>query len=483
MKNQTLLAASCPSIITKGGNPRVNKEEINSIFLKKYTQIFGELLKVKGKIEELNITYIGGHNKEKSISRAKLYISAYNYYLNSLGYTSLSKNNLTVLDETNIEENLENIEKCDLLFLGVGCDKTFNSAVEALENKGINLKKLINERNIVTNAICSGSVMTAKQIYGGMYDVFYYDKENYEYPVKLRTLDINPVTLETNFNPTSQTPEKNKEYIEKYLKPDSKRIVFFACKPNNFVLISENKIFSYGEVYLFIDGYCLEIGSQEEKIEITKLVELVNNYNTKKNRQNFLDNKIFAEIKNEIQKLNKLPIVTTLELEEKEIIEAFRKKENKIKDNKKEELKKLKEQIINKYNLIISDENLTNLENNKKLQQTLLSLNSKLQTNSLKELYIKLNIISILKKAYNDYLGYYTEFQKDLYTLLNEIIEENESLPLYILNSCGSIFTNSELKKLLKKLKLEIELKPSQIIKDSEPQLKFFKKEIKYERS
>ena len=98
MKRNIMIAASYPTIITSGGNPRVNKDLINNIFLRKYVSLFGELLKIKGNLSDIKIVYIGGYSKEENISRAKLYISAYNYYLNSLGYESLNKSNLTVID-------------------------------------------------------------------------------------------------------------------------------------------------------------------------------------------------------------------------------------------------------------------------------------------------------------------------------------------------------------------------------------------------
>ena len=281
MNENTMIVASYPTIITSGGNPRVNKELIDNIFLKKYISIFGELLSKLGKIENLNIIYVGGYSKEENISRAKLYISAYNYYLNYLGYPSLSKSNLTVIEEDNIDLISEKIEQCDLLFLGIGCDKTFESIINKLDKKGLSLNKLIKEKNILVSSICSGSVMSANRIYGGVYDNYYYNKDLYTYPINVKSLNFNPVTMETDFYPNDATIEKTKTYIENYLKPDSYKCAFFACKPNSLFLISNNKIYSYGEIYLFIDGESLKIENELETSEVTNLVILVNQYNEK----------------------------------------------------------------------------------------------------------------------------------------------------------------------------------------------------------
>ena len=39
MKRNTMIAGSYPTIITSGGNPRVNKDLIDNLFFKKYITI------------------------------------------------------------------------------------------------------------------------------------------------------------------------------------------------------------------------------------------------------------------------------------------------------------------------------------------------------------------------------------------------------------------------------------------------------------
>lgn len=491
MKRNTMIAGSYPTIITSGGNPSVNKDLIDNIFLKKYISLFGELLKVKGNLSDIKIAYIGGYSKEDNISRAKLYISAYNYYLNDLGYESLSKNNLTVIDTDNIDEIIENIEQCDLVFLGIGADKRFASILLALEEKGINLNELISNKNILVSSICSGSVMSAKRIYGGMYDNYYYGKDVYEYPLNIPSLNINPVTMETDFCPNDATTEKNEMFIEIYLKPDSKKNVFFACKPNSLFLIIGDRIYSYGEIYLFIDGECIKVENESEKKDVTELVRLVNEYNEVKNRKVISNNVLSSAIKNTIQTLSKSPIENNLELVEENIINEFSQQEAIKSEQNKRQVMIWKQNLKAKLDYLFSEENLTNFKNDLEFQERYKRLNQDIvesynvagSNDYLEELYLKINLVSLIKVAFIDYLGYYSDFKKDLYDLLCEYISSNDRLIFYAIDTCGCLFSNKELKQILSLIKIENAKRPQQIINSTEQQLKLFRKEIKYERS
>lgn len=490
MNENTMIAASYPTIITSGGNPRVNKELIDNIFLKKYISIFGELLSKLGKIENLNIIYVGGYSKEENISRAKLYISAYNYYLNYLGYPSLSKSNLTVIEEDNIDLISEKIEQCDLLFLGIGCDKTFESIINKLDKKGLSLNKLIKEKNILVSSICSGSVMSANRIYGGVYDNYYYNKDLYTYPINVKSLNFNPVTMETDFYPNDATIEKTKTYIENYLKPDSYKCAFFACKPNSLFLISNNKIYSYGEIYLFIDGESLKIENELETSEVTNLVILVNQYNKEKNRKNIINKGILERIKSLINSLNKIPITNNINEEEQNIIEDFNNKNNLKSKIKKIKIDEWKENLKKKLEYLFSNENIYSFLNNQELQSIYQNLKEEYISSynidnkkDTKEIYLKMNIILLIKQAYKTYPGYYSDFKKDLYNILIDYISINITLVYYIITTCGCLFTNSEIKKILNIIKIENAKRPQQIINSTEKQLILFKKEAKYARS
>lgn len=491
MKKNIMIAGSYPTIITSGGNPRVNKDLIDNIFLKKYISLFGELLKAKGNLGDLKITYIGGYSKEDNISRAKLYISAYNYYLNYLGYESLGKSNLTVIDTDNIDEISENIEQCDLLFLGIGADSKFASILLALESKGINLNEIIKNKNMLVSSICSGSVMSSERIYGGMYDNYYYGKELYEYPLNIPSLKINPVTMETDFCPNDATDEKNKIFIEKYLKPDSRKCVFFACKPNSLFLITEDRIYSYGEIYLFIDGEYLKLENEFEKTDVTELVALVNKYNELKNKSIVFNNELSSAIKDTAQALVQVPIEFDLVSEEKNVISEFFQREVVKDEQNKVNANKWKQNLKVKLNYLFSGENLNNFTNDMELQEKYKRLNINIiesynvdsSEDYLEELYLKMYLVSLIKVAYIDYLGYYSDFKKDLYDLLCESISFNDRLVFYAVDTCGSLFSNRELKKILSAIKIENTKRPQQIINSTEKQLKLFRKEIKYERS
>lgn len=490
MERNIMIAGSYPTIITSGGNPRVNKDLIDNIFLRKYVSLLGELLKVKGNLSDIKIAYIGGYSKEDNISRAKLYISAYNYYLNCLGYESLSKTNLTVFDTDNVDEVSENIEQCDLLFLGIGEDSKFSSILYELERKGIKLNELISNKNILVSSICSGSVMSAERIYGGRYDNYYYGKEPYEYPLNIKSLSINPITMETDFCPNDATDEKNKTFIESYLKPDSKNCVFFACKPNSLFFISEDKIYSYGEMYLFVDGECLQIESEFDASDVTKLVSLVNKYNKIKNKNNILNDEVLTDIKTEIQSLIKTRIDTELKSEEENIINEFAQKEVVKNEQNVIRVNEWKQSLKLKLNYLFSEENLENYRADLEFQERYKRLNEDIvdsynvdrSKDYLEELYLKMNLVSLIKVSYIDYQGYYSDFKRDLYDLLCEYISINDRLVYYAIDTCGCLFSNRELKKILNVIKLTNIKRPQQFINSTEQQLKLFRKEIKYER-
>lgn len=491
MERNIMLAGSYPAIITSGRNPRVNKDLIDNVFLRKYVSLLGELLKVKGNLSDIKLLYIGGYSKEDNISRAKLYISAYNYYLNCLGYESLSKNNLTVIDTDNIDEVLESIEQCDLLFLGIGADSKFAGILSALESKGIKLNELINNKNILVSSICSGSVMSAERIYGGMYDNYYYGKEPYEYPLNIRSLRINPITMETDFCPNDATLQKNEIFIKNYLKPDSKNCVFFACRPNSLFLIGEDKIYSYGKMYLFVDGECLQIENELDASDVTELVALVNEYNKVKNKSNILNNEMLTVIKSKVQSLVKMNIETELKSEEENIVNEFVKKEAVKIEQNKIRVNEWKQILKSKLNYLFSEENLGNFATDLEFQERYKRLNENIvdsynvdrSKDYLEELYLKMNLVSLIKVSYIDYLGFYSDFKGDLYDLLCEYISVNDRLVYYVIDTCGCLFSNRELKKILNVIKIENIKRPQQFINSTEQQLKLFRKEIKYERS
>lgn len=491
MKRNIMIAASYPTIITSGGNPRVNKDLINNIFLRKYVSLFGELLKIKGNLSDIKIVYIGGYSKEENISRAKLYISAYNYYLNNLGYESLNKSNLTVIDIDNINEGLPHLEQCDLLFLGIGADSIFASTIYTLEAQGMKLNELISNKNILVSSICSGSVMSAERIYGGTYDSYYYGKDPYIYPLNIQSLGLNPITMETDFCPNDATLQKNREFIENNLKPDSKKCVFFACKPNSLFLIDEDRIDVFGETYLFIDELCLQITKESEKADVTKLVSLVNEYNKVKNNNTITNDMLLANIKSTIQSLTKREITPELKLEEENTINNFTKKEVMKDEKNKIQVDKWKKALKARLDYLFSDENLekfaTNLEfqeRYRKLDKSIIdSYNVDSSKDYLEELYLKINIISLIKESYLKYEGYFSDFKNDLFNLLCEYISLNDRLIYYTLDTCGCLLSNRNIKQILNDIKMSNMRRAQQIINSTERQLKLFRKEMKYERS
>jgi hypothetical protein len=150
----------------------------------------------------------------------------------------------------------------------------------------------------------------------------------YNYPLNVDSLNLNPVTMEPDFYPDDASDEKTLEFIENYLKPDSFKTAFFACKPNSLFLIAGDKIYSYGEIYLFMDGEYFQIENEFEKSEVTELITMIQNYNEIKNRENVVNRDLYENIKNFIQRMDKEQITDELGPQELEIIEKFVQKDS-----------------------------------------------------------------------------------------------------------------------------------------------------------
>ena len=101
MKRNIMIAASYPMIITSGGNPRVNKDFVNNLFLRKYVSILGELLKVKGNLNDIKIAFseieapirdyfIGDGDKISKIGNVELKVSQWeNMYIVTFEYNDI----------------------------------------------------------------------------------------------------------------------------------------------------------------------------------------------------------------------------------------------------------------------------------------------------------------------------------------------------------------------------------------------------------
>lgn len=470
---ETLLIGSRPSIITKGQNPRINKDNLENIFLQKYIKILAELLLAKKELSNINIVYIGGYNETNNVNRAKLFISAFNYYLTNLGYDSLSKERLTIIDEKNIEENKAKIEQCDLLFLGVGTDSILAQNIDYLERKNIFLNKLVERKNILVLTICSGSVMVSKRIYGSKYDNYFANEKIFNYPKNLSSLSMSNISLEPSFQDDEEKKQGSLEFIENFLKPDSFKISFLACCPDSFFLTNELNTYLYGKSYLFIDGEMILICDDNQKVDITRLIQLINKYNDEKER-NIINLNLKEQILKETQKLTPTPIIASFENFELDTINFFQKKEETKNNNLTLKNNLTKKELKRKINFLFSDESKKAFEKNSKLQ----NISSILSEDVIKsfyleaenqnlELYLKMNLLSIVKKSFETYHGLFTDFKSMLYNLLEEYLTENPLVVYYFITICGSIYSNSELKKLLINLSFDNMKRPQAIINDT----------------
>ena len=146
---------------------------------------------------------------------------------------------------------------------------------------------------------------------------------------------------------------------------------------------------------------------------------------------------------------------------------------------------------MNQLEFLFSQENLGKFRMDLKTQDILKKLTDDVKNSYnvdstqtfLEELYLRMNIVSIIKKAYFDYNGFYSDFKKDLYIFLDEYVSYNDKITYYVLDTCGCLFSNNELKQLLKKIKMENIKRAQQIINSTDKRLNLFRKEIKYARS
>lgn len=455
IKMPTFIAGSLPKIVTSDGNRRINKEGVNDKFIYEFISLIGNLLLKKKSLKDIKIAYIGGYldfdkevKTDKNINTAKLYFNALNYFFKEYGMGELSKNNFNIIDEELLNSNrkkvLEIFNDTDLLILGIGEDEILGKLFNNLEKQNIILRKIMINNNILGLSFCAGSVLSSQNIYGGSYDVFYHDREGFNYPKNYKTLSINKVTMEPNLYPERSSVEKNSEFREKYLLEDSKNKAFFGCRYNSYIFMDDNCTYATGEIYLFIDGMDIELCKENEKIDITLLNELVNLYN--ENRTSKLKSQIIEEI-------NKLKKITSNNFE-KDVINTFKIKEEKLADNRKKRKELLKMLLLRDIDKIINENNTYNEITDKKMSRLFIdSLN--IENMNYKELFIKFYLISTIKRYSNLYKDNINYYFKDLLEIMEDFITINPLITFYFIECFSSLYENSKMKKLLAKTGIE----------------------------
>ena len=213
---------------------------------------------------------------------------------------------------------------------------------------------------------------------------------------------------------------------------------FFAARPNSFIIMNDKNVYELGEIYLYIDGNDLLI-SKDDIIDITSLNDLVNAYNLDRS----IDTK--RKIEAEISSLKKV-----------EDFKCF--KENfKILEVEKEE--KRKSNKIALFNYL--NEELDEIENvPRKLSPNSFNLDFltalNLETTNFKEIYVKYNLLSVIKKAVKNYPLETTYFLDDLYDFFKELVTRKPNLTLYFIECFSSFYPNKKMKDLLSLCKNDI---------------------------
>lgn len=450
MENITMVAGSLPGIVTPGPQRRVNKDNLDDAFLKKYIELLGKLLLAKKDLKDIKIVYIGGYlNKEgeiatnENVNTAKLYFSALSYYFKELGYGILNKSNFMIIDAEAIDQDgmnvQEKLENADFIFLGIGQDKIFGCLLEKFQDQGISIKDIILKNNTLVASVCAGSVISAENIYGGSYDTFYYNRPSFVFPKNYRTLAINPVTMEPNYNSTSKDVELNSEFRKTCLIPDSKTISFFASEANSMIVSSLGSIYAVGKISLFIEGEELAVTGSDEIADITVLNSLVQEFNQSKSSL------ILDKIKKECLSLVKKSFDSNVF---SDVIDKFREKEMILQKRNNEKVQELKENLKKELLSLFSIENIPDFPYDYLANDFLQSLN--LESEDTKEVYIKYYLIAIIKRYSNWYAPNYSLYYAIVYEVMMELSLVNNLIPYYFIQCFSSMYPNGDMKRLMK---------------------------------
>lgn len=444
----TMVAGSLPAIVTSGNNRRINRDEVNNPVVKNYIDLIGKLLSIKKDIKDIKMAYISGYTGVESVNTAKLYLAAINYYLKEYGYGELDKNNFTIVDIDSFNKDWygikDKIQNADFLFLGIGDDKLFIELIELLEKYNVNIKEYVKSNNMVVSSACAGSVISASKIYGGKYDSFYHDREIVSYPDNFSILGINKVTMEPNLYPISSTNDKNKEFKDTCLLPDSYNISFFGCKQNSFMFMSGNVIYAVGEVYLFIDGEDILISNSLEYADISVLNKLINEYNLTH------DKEIKEKIKKALLNLKRKGIVEFLT---EDVTDSFLEEEN---DYKK---RMMMRKCFLRLNLV--SELINIFYGSRCIEVDIQALNSyfinslNLDSDNEYEVFLKFWMIKLVKRYSNMYKENISKYFNDLYEIMDELVIDEPLIVYYFIACFSSMYENSKSKKLLAKTKVE----------------------------
>lgn len=455
IKMPTFIAGSLPKIVTSDGNRRINKEGVNDNFIYEFISLIGNLLLKKKNLKDIKIAYIGGYldfdkdvKTDKNINTAKLYFNALNYFFKEFGIGEMSKNNFYIVDEELLnndkEKVMEILNNMDLMILGIGEDEILAKLFNKMEMQNIILRKIMINNNILGLSFCAGSVLSSQNIYGGSYDKFYHDREEFNYPKNYKTLSINKVTMEPNLYPERSSNEKNNEFRERYLLKDSKNKAFFGCRYNSYIFMDDNCTYASGEIYLFIDGIDIKICKESEKVDISVLNDLVNLYNEKRTSD------IKLKILEEIKRLNK----SNSDNFEKSIISTFEIKEKKLIDKRQKRKELLQIMLFKDIDKLINEsDSFIKIEDTKMNKTFIDSLN--IENMNYEELFIKFYLISIIKKyskLYKDNINYYF---KELLEIMEDYININPLITFYFIECFSSLYENSKMKKLLTKTGIE----------------------------
>ena len=460
----TFLIGSLPQIVTRGNNRRINKDKVEDEFIKNYIFLINKLLMSIS--SDIKMLYIGGYLDEENgvktnenINTAKLYFNALNYFFKYYGLPEIKKENFTILDKKSYLNDkgkmLKKINEANFVFFGIGQDKIFGELIKFLEDDNVFLNEIFKKNNTLLASCCAGSVMTAANIYGGKYDLFFHNRKVFEYPKNYPSLAINQVTMEPNLFSNTNDNTINEKFKNEFLIPDSYNKIFFGCKDDSYFLQGDSKIIAVGEIYLFINGNIYLICEKNKKTDITILNKLVNEQN------DGIDNMV--NILNAINQLQYFDLDYDLE---SQIIEKF-KKENEILFEKKENRRKLLFTLLeNDFNLLLQKQiKIGKLDVEKMNQDFITSLNLKNLDN---ELYDKYILLMIIKKYCCLYLNDFDDYLFDIYKFMVNYITKDEKIVLYFIECFSSFYENSKSKKLLKMLQTQIDIKVSTLNANNE---------------
>lgn len=216
-----------------------------------YTTINGEK-----KVKEIDNTnefltqikkYLKGNSSILFIASTKNGFEKVDIY-SSLLFESLKLSGIVfdeynVLDARTIDKAKEFVDKADFIFLSGG--DTF------LQNeffKEIKLKDLLEDYNGIIVGQSAGSINMAKNVFNSP------EQSEKSEPIYFEGLGLTEINIEPHWKTNTSSFDEDDKYQRKYILAESQKRDIYALCDGSYIVIIDNKINMYGEIYMIKNG-------------------------------------------------------------------------------------------------------------------------------------------------------------------------------------------------------------------------------------